>query len=101
MNLASPARFIRPSGSSSAVCRRRSQAARVGHGACLEFAPSTAKAQSQPQQEPTMTRHLSTRVAAFSLSVLVTISVLLGLNGLASPEHATVQFARAVAAQPV
>jgi len=48
-----------------------------------------------------MTRHLSTQVAAFSLATLVTISVLLGLNGLASPEHATVQLARAVAAQPV
>lgn len=48
-----------------------------------------------------MTRHLSTQVAAFSLATLVTISVLLGLNGLASPEHATVQLARAVAAQPI
>jgi hypothetical protein len=47
-----------------------------------------------------MTRRLSTQVAAFCLSILVTLAVLVGLNGLASPEHAAAQLARAVAAQP-
>jgi hypothetical protein len=47
-----------------------------------------------------MTRRLSTQAAAFSLATLMTLAVLLGLNGLASPEHAATQLARTVAAQP-
>lgn len=47
-----------------------------------------------------MNRHLSTQVAALSLATLVTLAVVLGLNGLASSEHAATQLARTVAVQP-
>jgi hypothetical protein len=47
-----------------------------------------------------MNRRLSTRVLSISLATFVTLAVLLGLNGLASPEHAAPQLARTVAAQP-
>lgn len=47
-----------------------------------------------------MTRHLRTRAAAFGLATLVTLAVVLGLNGLANPEHVATELARSVAAQP-
>lgn len=47
-----------------------------------------------------MITRLSAQVAAFSLATLVTVALLVGLNSLASSEHAASQIAKTAATLP-
>jgi hypothetical protein len=85
------------SGSSSAVAvRPRAPTAgrnRLAAPPAAAYSASIddANPRNRPNQESTMTRNLYAQAVSFSLALVLTVSTLMGLNTLASGEHAAQQ----------